>query len=85
MIVFLSKFSLQCGCIHALVPCYLLLMVVSLVPVVLTSLFLSSLVKDATCNNTDLQFKYVTWQLQVSLANLTHSCIGISDEVQEEV
>ncbi|CAN6233578.1 unnamed protein product [Urochloa humidicola] len=41
--------------------------------------------QDAKCNNTDLQFKYVTWQLQAALANLPHSCIQISDEVQEEV
>ncbi|CAN6280088.1 unnamed protein product [Urochloa humidicola] len=41
--------------------------------------------QDARCNNTDLQFKYVTWQLQAALANLPHSCFQISDEVQEEV
>jgi len=55
-----------------------------LVPFVLIPLF-SSFVKDAICNNTAIQFKYVTWQLQAALANLPHSCFQISDEVQEEV
>ncbi|KAG2661319.1 U-box domain-containing protein 11-like [Panicum virgatum] len=41
--------------------------------------------KDAICNNTAIQIKYVTWQLQAALANLPHSCFQISDEVQEEV
>ncbi|TVU28366.1 hypothetical protein EJB05_19883, partial [Eragrostis curvula] len=41
--------------------------------------------QDAICNNTAVQFKYVTWQLQAVLTNVPHSCFQISDEVQEEV
>ncbi|XP_062220203.1 U-box domain-containing protein 11-like [Phragmites australis] len=41
--------------------------------------------QDAICNNTAVQLKYVTWQLQAALTNLPHSCFQISDEVQEEV
>ncbi|GJM86741.1 hypothetical protein PR202_ga02629 [Eleusine coracana subsp. coracana] len=41
--------------------------------------------QDTIGNNTAVQFKYVTWQLQAALTNLPHSCFQISDEVQEEV
>ena len=63
---------------------YLQPLYVMLVPFVLIPLF-SSFVKYAICNNTAIQFKYVTWQLQAALANLPHSFFQISDEVQEEV